>query len=174
MKYTDQIDILCTLPRSNYFGFENVKCYTKEVNAYTCPGQNPIIAHPPYQQWSRLRNRAIIDYKEKELAIYCLELVNNIGGIFEHPAGSAIWKEKLFTNGTIISINQHWFGHKARKLTYLYFVNCTPIAHPLNFDAITRTVPQLGRRKREETPEPLCKWLIDCIRQTYKPGQIIT
>lgn len=173
MKYPGQIDVLCTLATSNYMKFDDINCYDKQRNAFTCTGQNPIIAHPPCKQWSRLRTFAHQNEEEKYLAIHCLQLINQVGGILEHPVGSSLWKLNFFDKGTIISINQHWFGHSASKHTYLYFVNCSPIPHPLNFNAVERTVDQLGRRKRDETPIALCKWLIDCIRKTYEPGQNI-
>jgi hypothetical protein len=157
----DMITALCVNQNSIYKTIEGIDAWDLERDAYNFDGLNPIIAHPPCQQWSRLKAFAKVNPKEKDLAIFCLEKINRNGGILEHPAGSTFFKYAGIK--PTISIDQHWFGFPARKRTYLYFVGCKPLSFPLNFDLSRSKVQLLHSSKRSDTTIFFAKWLINSI-----------
>lgn len=162
------ITILCTEPNSNYEFYANLDLWNKQRNAYNYKGKNPIIAHPPCQQWSRLKAFAKEDKEEKNLAYFCWEQVNKNGGIFEHPAGSSFFNEVNADRTKIRSINLHWFGFPAQKRTYLYFHKCKPIQLPLRFESVEKKVADLHSSTRSETPFKLIEWMITSIKTTWQ------
>jgi len=159
--------------------------WPKSRNALLWPGNSAFVAHPPCGQWGRLRKQAINNPAVKDLAIWTVKQLRVWGGVMEHPAGSNLWDHMQIKkstspdqyNGFTISIDQFWFGHKARKRTWLYIVGCTladlpPL--PLNFSAITHHVStslrkerkyhsmkELSKAGREATPIDFAKWLIE-------------
>lgn len=159
------VTILCVMPGSNYFALpDHLDLYTKERDAYTFEGSNLVIAHPPCSQWSRISNlkRVRRDEREKQLAFFCLEKVKQNGGILEQPAHSKFFKAAGIV--PTIEIDQSYFGFPCRKPTWLYFSGCKPVAHPLNFDAITKSVESMDKRLRSKQPLDFCKWLIECVK----------
>jgi len=107
--------------------------------------------------------------------------VRKFGGVLEHPSGSLLFGSILPLPGSYdrfggfsISVDQFWFGHQARKRTYLYIYGCSikdVPGHPLRFDAIQYGVgasnykkglylKDISRKKREETPIDFAKYLI--------------
>ena len=155
-----------------------------ERDAKKWPGGNPIIAHPPCRAWGKLKAFAKPRPDEKELAIWSIEQIRKWGGVLEHPRHSALWKElKLPTGkqidkygGFSISVNQHWFGHLAKKETLLYICGIKPgniPDIPISFDAIQYTVcsskkttckKEIPKKMREATPEAFAKWLIELAK----------
>lgn len=120
--------------------------YDAERDAMTYRGTMPVVAHPPCGPWSRtshLHKRA----KEIALAPHAVAVVQRVGGVLEHPAGSALWdacglpKPSHFGapfregwgrwikvsdiaahGGYTIEVDQCDWGHVARKRTWLYIV----------------------------------------------------
>ncbi len=157
------IAVLCALEKSFYKTLPDLEVYDKQRNAYTFNLDIPVIAHPPCQQWSRLKSFAKFDREEKDLAFFCLEKIKKNGGILEHPAGSSFFKEAGIK--PTISIDQSWFGFSCRKRTYLYFHDCKPLSFPLSFDLVTKRVPDLAQDMRSYTTPQFANWLIDCIKK---------
>ena len=66
---------------------------------------------------------------EKELALWSIDKVREVGGILEHPKGSKLFPKYLPDNdqfpdefdGFTVLIDQYDFGHVAHKETKLYF-----------------------------------------------------
>jgi hypothetical protein len=108
----------------------------------------------------------------------------------EHPATSSLWKAvglPLGRNqdqwgGFTISVDQFWWGHRARKQTWLYVcgvdVSQVP-AVPLRFEPVTRLVTngfthgkrkpgmkEISKAEREHTPPALARWLVELALQT--------
>lgn len=161
-----------------------VDCWDMERDALNWPGGNPVIAHPPCRAWGQLSHMAKPRPGEKELAFFAIEMIRKYGGVLEHPRASRLWPEYLPMPGKVdkfggysISVDQFWWGHKAKKSTLLYIVGC-PInklpAIPMRFDALQYTVSskikkKSGRRilkeipksEREATPLDFAKWLIE-------------
>ena len=93
-----------------------------------------------------------------------MEQVNRNGGVLEHPANSLLIHDAKRGPGSVIVIDQIWFGHRARKRTALYVVglrlrDLPPF--PLTFDQPRRTVELMGRAERERTPPMMAQWLVD-------------
>lgn len=163
------ITVLCAMEDSNYFKLEeDLDIWTKERDAWNYNGTNKVIAHPPCQQWSRLRKFAKEDQREKELAIYCYQLVKNYGGILEHPAGSTLFEYMGTPRGQIRSIDQSWFGFPARKRTYLYVNGIDLEPYQLSFNAVQKKVQDLSQKQRSKMPIAMCQWLVDSIKFSEK------
>lgn len=171
------ISVLFTQKNSTYNTLQ-ADTWDKNRNALHYPKGNVIIAHPPCAQWGNLATLANKNEQEKELARWAVREIRQHGGILEHPVRSKLWQEMNLPypggrdqyNGFSINIDQHWFGHPAKKNTLLYIVGCLesdlpPI--PLNFDAIKYAVggginkKDLSRYKRNSTPIALARWLIE-------------
>lgn len=181
--YTPKVSALF-VRRNSIYKKLGVDCWDIDRDARNFPGGNPVIAHPPCRAWGKLKAFAKPRPGEKELAILAIKFVRENGGVLEHPSGSSLFIEYLpkpaqkDAYGFTISVDQHWWGHKARKRTYLYIVGCDekdlpPI--PLNFHAITHIVStsrisrrnglkELSKAAREATPPAFAKWLIDTAR----------
>lgn len=161
------ISVLCALPNSVYKTIPGVDVWDAQRDAFYFTGSNPVIVHPPCQQWSRLKAFAKPNPDEKELAYHCLKIVIRNGGIFEHPMGSSFFKEVGIK--PTLSVDQHWFGYAARKRTWLYFAQVRPLALPLNFDCvqisdITKMSYDSGDRSR--TTEHFATWMLESIRRS--------
>lgn len=157
------ISILCVARKSNYFNIPDLDLWTEERNAYLFNGNNPIIAHPPCAQWSKMRAFSRPDKVAKNLALFCWEYVNQNGGCLEHPQGSALFKYVGANRSQIVSINQNWFGFPSRKTTYIYFAKCEPERYPLSFDRPLRTTTSLHSKDRSIMPLMMCKWLVHSV-----------
>ena len=158
--------------------FPSHDTWVEKRNARNYKGNDTIIAHPPCRLWGRLAHMAKAPEEEKELAILSINLARSNGGIVEHPAHSKLWtllklpigNETDEWGGYTISINQHWFGHRAEKRTFLYICGIERKKlpkMPLNFNAIEYTISTSGNKKevtkyeRSATPIQLAKWLIE-------------
>ena len=156
------ITILCAHPNSHYHKIANLDIYDKSRDAWTFNGLNPVIAHPPCAQWSRLKFFAHSNHSEKELAIRCYEKVLQNGGALEHPMGSSLWKY-LGLQKKVISVDQHWFGFPARKQTYIWFNKCKAVSSPLLFDRYKTKVDKMAYLSKSITPLLFNQWLVDSI-----------
>lgn len=159
------ITILGVHKKSNYKLIPGLDLWDAERDAYNYTGINPVIAHPPCAQWSRMKNFAKSSSSEKELAAFCFEMVLNNGGIFEHPAGSSFFKYYGVDKYKILSVSQRWWGFPAEKRTYLYFSRCKPLATPISFDCATKKVCELHSSSRSIMPLSFCQYLVNCVNQ---------
>src|SRR5205807_8695309 len=120
-------------------------------------------------------------------------MINRYGGVLEHPAQSTLWKEENLPkpgtgdkNGFSISIDQCWWGHPARKSTWLYIVGIDPGSIPdysPSFIPHTHKIAHLKRAKKKtkvlpkrlnsHTPEKFAIWLIEIVK-LCKESQNIT
>lgn len=156
----------------------NVATYKKSNDYTNFPGQTSIIAHPPCQQWSRMRSFSKPCIKDKILAPIALAFVRKYGGVLEHPNGSLLWKIMNINRsskvdkygGYTISVDQKWWGHPCKKSTLLYIVGCPikdlPIM-PISFDATeysignsNKSIKEIPKAKRSNTPVRFARWLI--------------
>lgn len=156
-------------------------CYDIERDARSFKGETPVITHPPCRAWGQLSHFAKPRPGEKELAFFAIQKVRSNGGVLEHPRASKLFPGYLpypgsydSYGGFTISIDQFWFGHKAKKSTFLYICGCRKKdlpRIPLRFDCIEHVVGRNSRTKskwkkeitkseREQTPPALAKWLI--------------
>jgi len=140
---------------------------------------------------------------EKALALWAVRMVQTWGGVLEHPAGSTLWQvaglPQLQTNrikygssealnktavgsatGWTLAVEQHWWGHPARKHTWLYIVGLAPgweppIPYSLDLPTAVVSSKLPGRKElhstkaREHTPEAFARWLIELASRCQAP-----
>lgn len=162
--------ILYTKKNSEY-NYLLQDCYNITRDARTWKGGNPIIAHPPCRGWGDHSWKSKATPEEKALAIHALIMVRLWGGILEHPRNSKLWKlmrlpmpgETDQYGGWTLNIDQKWFGHRAKKNTFLYIVGIKPKEippYPIWLEKHKTTIEKMGKPEREKTPEILAIWLI--------------
>jgi len=156
------VSVLCVDRLTNYRHVLCVDLWDKTRDAYGYHGRNRVVAHPPCAQWSRLRTFAKECQLEKDLAAVCLYFVNHCGGVLEHPMGSSFFR--FYGVRPTLSVNQSWFGFRSRKATWLYFVDCKPLSHPLSFDLPTHKTNDLRYSMRSRMTVSMCQWLVDSVR----------
>jgi len=161
-------------------------------DARNWPGGHAGIFHPPCRAWATLAQFAKPRPDEKLLAIWSIDQIRKWGGVLEHPVNSRLWPDWLPLPGTIdeyggfsICVNQSWWGHKAEKKTLLYICGTTEQNMPeipLSFDRIDycvryskyqwklrkergiKSVQEITKREREQTPVEFAKWLIEVAK----------
>ena len=125
-----------------YFGLDGVDPWDKDRDARLCAGPWPVVAHPPCERWGRYWSGGPSAKVRRKLGDdggcfrLALASVRRFGGVLEHPEGSHAWKahglmsppraggwimaEGLFGDGWTCCVEQGWYGHRARKATWLY------------------------------------------------------
>lgn len=161
MIYPGQTAILCADKDSLYKNYDYLDVWDVKRNAYLFTQAENIIAHPPCAQWSRLKAFAKENKEEKDLAFFCLEKIHKSRGILEHPAGSSFFKEAGIK--PTLSVDLSWFGYSCKKLTYLYFFNCSPAQFPISFDLPQKKISDLKYGKRSQTPDLMIKWFLESL-----------
>jgi hypothetical protein len=128
-----------------YFGLPNVDPWDKKRDARLYAGPYPVVAHPPCERWGRywsggpsgkVRRKKGDDANCFAAAIAA---VRRWGGVLEHPEASHAWGffglnapprdggwiTADFYGGWTCCVEQGHYGHKARKMTWLYACRCT-------------------------------------------------
>jgi hypothetical protein len=124
-----------------YFGLEGVDPWDKTRDARKYAGPYPVVAHPPCERWGRYWGGSPATFPRLKLGddngcfAAAFAAVKRFGGILEHPEGSHAWKHfginappreggwvpaGLLTPGWTCCVEQGWYGHRARKATWLY------------------------------------------------------
>jgi len=155
-------------------------------NAKNWPGGRQIVAHPPCRAWGNLRANSKHTEDEKKLAPWAVAQVRCWGGVLEHPARSSLWKTANLPRpgqgldiygGFTLDVDQHWWGHRAQKRTWLYLCGISRSDVPSMPLVITKApcvitnihglrAGQPGYRKevtkkeREATPPRFAEWLL--------------
>jgi hypothetical protein len=162
-------------------------------------GPLPVVAHPPCRAWASLRHCAKPRPDEKVLALFAVDVVRRFGGVLEHPHRSTLWQAvplPLFGfdsfGGWTLTVDQHWFGHRAQKRTKLYIVGVAPSDVPdipLMLGDATHTVglwsgrnrstcrPSIGKSEYEATPPEFARWLLDLAGRCaagFPSGSVVT
>ena len=144
------------------------------------------MAHPPCRAWGKLFYFAKPRAGEKELGPFAANQVRRFGGVLEHPKDSKLWAAAGLPvpgqvdayGGWTLPISQHWWGHRAEKMTWLYIVGCKPQdipPIPLHLGHATHVIaqsrmrridgsrlrkgmagwrPEVSKEEREHTPPP--------------------
>ena len=122
--------------------------WDEKRDARRYPGLNPVVAHPPCERWGRYWGGGpmlVGTPKQKMLGndggcfASAVDSVRTFGGVLEHPEGSHAfaahglprprWREGWVGSehdGWICCVAQGNYGHRARKLTWLYCVGPRP------------------------------------------------
>lgn len=139
-------------------------CYDLARDAQTYRGQGRVICHPPCRTWGRYAFKAKAREGERELALWALDLVRTNGGVLEHPASSQLWRY-LRPGESSILIRQADFGHRAEKLTRLFYSKMPRVPLlPEPSQGPFVPVENMGRQERERTPVRLAEWLVSWCR----------
>jgi hypothetical protein len=181
------VSVLFARTDSVYKTLDGCEVWDIERNALTWQGGTPIVAHPPCRAWGRLRQFALPRPGEKELALFAVSQVQQWGGVLEHPAQSTLWHEARLPapgvrdehGGWTLPINQHSFGHRAEKKTWLYICGCEPkdipdlplvLGRATHCIRPTKSYPRLTsvtKPEREHTPPELARWLVELARKCH-------
>lgn len=125
-----------------YFGLDQVDPWDEARDAMTYCGPHRVIAHPPCQRWGRywhggpsakVRRKKGDDGGTFKSAILS---VRQFGGVLEHPEASHAfhhfnlpipkwhggWTDPDEFGGRSCCVAQGHYGHRARKMTWLYGV----------------------------------------------------
>lgn len=123
-----------------YFGLPDVDPWDDARNAKLYAGGHPVVAHPPCKRWGRFwhgSTRKPHQYKlgdDDGCFAAALTAVRTWGGVLEHPADSHAWKAfglrppprsggwvaADLAGGRTCYVEQGYYGHSARKGTWLY------------------------------------------------------
>jgi hypothetical protein len=142
MNYSKTIAALYVIKDGPYFGIPGVEPFDESRDARKYKGPHRVIAHPPCQRWGRYWGGGPMLHgtaKQKLLGdddgcfAHALWAVRTFGGVLEHPEASHAWKfyglnrPKLSGwwkadsyGGWTTCVAQGNYGHRARKLTWLY------------------------------------------------------
>jgi hypothetical protein len=127
-----------------YSGLSDVDVWDEARDARTYAGPWPVVAHPPCQRWGRFWHGSPRKPHQHTLGddggcfAAALASVRRWGGVLEHPADSHAWREHGLlapprTGGWIVAdwqggwscnVEQGFYGHTARKGTWLYVNGC--------------------------------------------------
>jgi hypothetical protein len=162
-------------------------------------GPWPVVAHPPCSRWCQL---AFINQKRYGHRVgddggafaAAFAAVNRWGGVLEHPARSYAWshfglprpvrgewRTSIFQPGWVTEVSQGAYGHRARKLTWLYVVASESPTVDWSVPAPKAQVsfcknhgnsplPRLSKREASATPIPFRDLLLS-IARTARPSE---
>jgi hypothetical protein len=140
---TSQVAALFVATGGCYFGLEGVDPWDVTRDARKYAGPHPVVAHPPCERWGRYWGGGPMLHgtpKQKRLGdddgcfASALASVRRWGGVLEHPEASHAWAAHGLSapawrkgwvpagdlQGWTCCIAQGHYGHRARKLTWLY------------------------------------------------------
>lgn len=195
------VAVLFARSDSNYLVEPGCDVYDAVRDARTFRGGKPVVAHPPCRGWGRLRHFAKPRADEKGLALFAVDQVRAWGGVLEHPAKSSLWEAKGLPQpgerdefgGWTLAVSQCWWGHRARKDTWLYVCGVEPAQLPAipfvlgdgtHVIAQSRRLadgtrkrkghpawrPEVSKAEREYTPSAFAAWLVEVARRSQLVG----
>jgi len=127
-------------PDGIYAGLPDVDAWDEARDARLYTGPHPVVAHPPCQRWGRFWHGSPSRPHQFKLGddggcfAAALAAVRRWGGVLEHPADSRAWSAHGLTppprncgwhaadfeGGWTCYVEQGFYGHAARKPTWLY------------------------------------------------------
>lgn len=179
-----------------YYGLEGVDPWPESRDARLYAGPYPVVAHPECSRFGRWAG------DERGQDDGCFEAakaaVERYGGVLEHPEGSFAWKKFALIKpprsggwiaagngiGWTCCVEQGHYGHRARKMTWLYCarVNPPPLVWGPSVAAIgprpgrdpvrerrIGAVQRMCRRERRATPPAFASLLLS-IARSAAPG----
>jgi hypothetical protein len=125
-----------------YYGLSGVDPWDLERDARLYDGNDPVVAHPPCERWGRYWSGGPSSHVRRVKGddggcfASALSSVRRCGGVLEHPEASHAfvhhgllrpkwrrgWIEAGDGMGHVCCVAQGNYGHRARKLTWLYAV----------------------------------------------------
>jgi hypothetical protein len=177
----------------HYFGLPGVDPWDEPRDARNYAGPHPVVAHPPCSRWCQL---AYINQKRYGHKVgddggcfeSALAAVRRWGGVLEHPAHTYAWDrfglpaplrmgwQRTIEGAWVCEVSQRAYGHRARKLTWLYYVGEQP-PQSLNWERPEPTaqvsfcknhgnspLPRLSKKEASRTPLEFRDLLISLAR----------
>lgn len=166
-----------------YFRMPDVDPWDVERDARLYAGPWPVVAHPPCERWGRYWGGGPSAKVKRQLGDdggcfeHALRSVSTWGGVLEHPEGSHAfrryqlrtpkWREgwvecrSSMGNAWVCCVAQGHYGHRARKLTWLYAVAPRELLPALDFSIPTprsrldygfHSAEERSARKAERAP----------------------
>ena len=174
---------LCVSRRSVYHSMLGVEAFDVDRDARTFAGGMPVVAHPPCRTWSAfcrqlVKATAEEHAAEQALGLWCVEQVQEWGGVLEQPAHSHLWEAARLPKpgtsrdeGWSLEVWQAWFGYPCKKATWLYFAGIEPdeVTPPLslhNKGRDRRAVQLMSHGQRSATTPAFAEWLVALARKS--------
>ncbi|MFY9642942.1 MAG: hypothetical protein WAK07_18895 [Rhodomicrobium sp.] len=128
----------------SYWDLDGVDPWDEVRDARKYGGPHVVVAHPPCARWCQLAGLVEARYgikagEDDGCFESALVSVRKWGGVLEHPAFTKAWEafgltepradgwiRCMFDGGWVCEVSQHPYGHRARKLTWLYYVGAAP------------------------------------------------
>ena len=129
-----------------YYGLPDVDPWDEARDARLYAGPHPVVAHPPCERWGRMWFGSPLKPDPEKYQLgddggcfeAALAAVRKWGGVLEHPEASRAWRrfglmEPPRAGGWVVAdwqggwtccVEQGHYGHRGRKLTWLYAVGC--------------------------------------------------
>lgn len=177
-----------------YYGLPDVDPWDQVRDARRYTGPHSVVAHPPCSSWCHLApvNKARYGHEigdDDGCFESALSSVRQYGGVLEHPAqsiafsrfdlptpGRGGWSRRFTDPGWACEVAQSAYGHKARKLTWLYYVGSQPPnalcwsrprgTHQVGHDStMKRQLPRLSPTEAKATPIAFRDALLGLARQ---------
>jgi len=179
------VPILFACKKSIYNTLPGVDVFDIQRDARSYDGSHALVAHPPCRAWGHLKHFSKHPPEEIYLARMAVDLIRINGGVLEHPARSSLWPDcslplpgKGFDvyGGFTFAVSQHWFGHRAVKMTWLYIVGIKPTqlpafdlflgdsSHVIGQSRNRRDRPEVSKKEREATPVAFAQYLLNIAR----------
>ncbi|MGA0312484.1 MAG: hypothetical protein ACO3N4_05380 [Ilumatobacteraceae bacterium] len=125
-----------------YVGLDGVDVWGVTRDARRYAGPHPVVAHPPCERWGRYWHGGPSAKVRRQLGddggcfAHALDSVRRFGGVLEHPEASHAWRAFGLARppyhggwvqaddhgGWTCCVAQGHYGHRARKMTWLYAV----------------------------------------------------
>jgi hypothetical protein len=177
-----QVAVLCAARNSVYHEIPYVDVYDIDRDARTFKCDKPVVAHPPCRAWSAYcAHQAKPLPGERELGLWCCDVLRQCGGVLEQPAHS-----RLFAAGQLpvppgrlgdvwsMQVDQCWWGDSRKKATWLCFsmIDLADIVVPFclrGSDAGDRRRWQvMSHQQRSATIPSMAEWLVDIARMANR------
>lgn len=149
-----------------YFGLPDVDPWDRERDARLYAGPHPVVAHPPCQRWGRYWSGGPSAKVRRKLGDddgcfeSALRSVRRWGGVLEHPEGSHAfkahglatpewrkgWESAWDGHGYVCCVAQGNYGHRARKLTWLYVARMPVFGGEPRIPDLDWTIPSPSSR----------------------------
>jgi hypothetical protein len=192
--------------RGCYAGLPDVDAWDEKRDARLYDGPFHVVAHPPCSRWCRLAGLVEARWGHKRgddggCFASALASVRKWGGVLEHPAYSHAWAAHRLAapttgggwsradwidghNGWTCYVEQHRYGHAAKKATWLYA--CGVDLPELRWGSVLDTEvkalvswcgnsvrsgesrPRVGKRAASATPPEFRDVLITMARSAQK------
>jgi hypothetical protein len=191
----EQVAALFVQTGGSYFGLPGVDPWDEPRDARRYGGPHRVVAHPPCSRWCQL---AYINQKRYGHQVgddggcfaSALASVRRWGGVLEHPAFSYAWPAfglprarrgawRFDGEGYVTEVAQGAYGHRARKLTWLYYVGPTPPALDWSVPAPSAQVsfcknhgnsplPRLSKKEASKSPPAFRDLLLSLARVEHR------